>query len=245
MNLVTAKHQILLSLILLVSAFAKIGFSCSCQGVPPCVSYSEADKVFVGKLKKTNPNKRTSTTSFDATFEVQKVYKGDVAKTEIIGIEIGSCERGLASDKNYFSVGETYFVYANKNISSSRQYCDRTSLLSDAKSDLEYVNNLSDKQPRFSIFGAIYGLNSKELNDVKIQVKSDDKSYDLIPDQSGRYEFKTSEDKLFNVEILFPPRRNIFLNEVIVDYEDKETIVKYPAKFIRNGCSYRTFEVDE
>lgn len=245
MNLVTAKHRILLALFLLISAFAKVGFGCSCQGVPPCVSYSEADKIFVGKLIKTNPDKRTSTTSFDGTFEVQKIYKGDVAKIEIIEVEIGSCERGPASDKNYFSVGETYFVYANKNISSSRQYCDGTSLLSDAKPHLEYVNNLSDKQPSFSIFGDIYGLSSKELNDIKVQIKDDDKSYDLIPDQSGHYEFKTSEDKLFNVEILFPPNRGIRLNEVIVNYEDDKTIVKYPAKFIRNGCSYRTFEIDD
>lgn len=245
MNLVISKHQILLSLVLLVSAFARVGFSCSCQSVPPCVSYSEADKVFVGKLIKTDPEKRNSSTSFDGTFEVQKIYKGDVRKTEIIGIEIGSCERGQASDKSYFSVGATYFVYANKNISSSRQFCDRTSLLSDAKSDLEYVNNLSDKQPSFSIFGDIYGLSSHELNNIKIQIKDDKKSYNLIPDQSGHYEFKTLEEKLFDVEILFPPKRGIRLNEVIVNYEDDRTIVKYPAKFIRNGCSYRTFEVDE
>jgi hypothetical protein len=246
MSLVTAKHRILLALILLISAFAKVGFSCSCQGVPPCVSYSKSDKVFVGKLQKIDPDTTLSTYAINAKFEVHKVYKGDVAKTESITIELGSCEREPSLGGDYFSVGKTYFVYSNKNISSTRQYCDRTSLLSDAKSDLEYVNNLSDKQPIFSIFGDIYGLNDKELKDIKIQLKSDDnKSYSLIPDQSGRYEFKTSEDKLFNVEILFPPNRGIRLNEVIVNYEDDKTIVKYPAKFIRNGCSYKDFEVEK
>lgn len=244
-NLEGNYRRILLALILLLSAFAEIGFGCSCQVIPPCVNYSKSDKVFVGKLKKIDPSEKSSMYALDASFEVQKVYKGNVAKTELITIEIGSCERKSFFGEEYFSVGKTYFVYADNNLSSSIQYCDRTGLISEAKLDLEYVNSLSDKQPNFLIYGDIYGLSEKELSNIKIQIKSDNKSYNLTPDKFGSYEFKTIEDKSFNVEILFPPKREIRLYDVIVNYKADKTTVEYPAKFIRNGCSYRTFEVEE
>src|SRR4028118_516905 len=73
-----------LSVILLVClfSFSGIAAACSCNIPPPCVAYTRADAVFIGKLVKIEETKESYLAL--AHYEVEKIFKGEVSKNEII-----------------------------------------------------------------------------------------------------------------------------------------------------------------
>lgn len=211
-------------------------FGCSCEIVPACVTYTEADKVFVGKLESISEDEKSRIRTISAQYKVEKSYKGNVGEIEMVKFEVGSCERT-------FKVGESYFVYVYSNINFSRQYCDRTNILSQASADLDYVSSLSQTNPKFSIFGNIYGLSNSNLKKLSIKIERDGEEFNFSPSPDGLYNFDTAKDGLYNVQITFPFQTGIYANNTFINYENSKPIIKYSAKFTKNGCSYRAFEV--
>lgn len=211
-------------------------FGCSCNVVPPCVSYTEAVKVFVGKLQSISEIEQATIPSVYVKFSVEKVYKGDLGKTELVKFETGGCKRT-------FKLGESYFVYVYDDINFSRQYCDRTDILSNASLDINYVNDLTENNPKFSIFGDIYGVSESDLNNLNVQIKNDDERFNVLLNSLGHYNFNAVKDKKYEVQITIPFEAEIYTNDVNINYENGRSVIKYSTKFSKNGCSYRAFNV--
>ncbi len=211
-------------------------FACSCLLAPPCVAYSESEKVFIGELEEIIEDKNSRIYTVYGRFRVERSFKGNPAKTEKVKFEMGSCERK-------FTIGETYFVYVNN--ASLRQYCDRTNILSESSLDLDYVNSLSKTSPKYSISGDIIGLSELELNELNIKISDGDVEYEVKPDQLGQIKFDTTKDTSYNVRISIPFKAFVDTNNVIVNNTSSRTTIEYKSNFIPNGCSYRRIRVSK
>lgn len=130
---------------------------------------------------------------------VNKVYKGEVKKGELLKIDQGSgsdCGWVFTED----SVGSEYLFYTNgsriKNNKNAPQiyyvsFCGRSTGLKHAHSDLLYLDNLEKLRGKTRISGTIssYGENKPSPVGLKIKIIGEDgKSYTIKTDKNGAYE---------------------------------------------------------
>lgn len=105
------------------------------------------DAIFTGKVLNITENQEADNIS--VKLRVISVWKGQIKKTVTVlsGLHGGNC-------RYYFEVGSTYLVYADNStmyspvISLSTGSCDRTSMLSAAKTDIRFLGK--SRKPRKS-----------------------------------------------------------------------------------------------
>lgn len=146
------KYTFLLLLPFLILTPIKRANACSCLPPPPAMeSLEQAAAVFAGKVVKVEPApSETNVEPIKVTFEVSKVWKGELNKTTIVSTAANSAMCG-----NYFEVGEKYLVYAySEGDELMTNICSRTARLKDARQDINDLGsalkpqkNCSDSMP--------------------------------------------------------------------------------------------------
>lgn len=231
-----------LSLLTVFLYLPNFALACNCSIPPPCVAYTRADAVFIGKLQKiveeTNNDSSINTTY--AYFNVERIFKGKVEKVEVIELRQGNCG-------TTFRVGEKYFVY--RESPAIIRACTRTGLfLEDSPKDDEdfiYASSLSETNPIFNIGGEIPGLNEEEKKAAKVFIKNGEKTYQPLIDIYGTFDFKTAEKGTYNVKIVLPFEAHVEVTSGDVGYivesirSEGETTVSYSVKFKPNSCDNR------
>jgi hypothetical protein len=212
---------------------------CSCSIPAPCVAYSRADAVFIGKLQKLVDDENLIDATY-AYFEVEKIFKGKVGKVEVVKLIQGDC--GAT-----FKEGEKYFVY--KDNSGYIRPCNRThkfsEVLSKENDDFIYASSLTAANPTFTISGKIELLSESEKKNVKVLIEDGKSKYEPEIDAYGAFSQKVTKKRIYDVKIMLPFDAAIEVTSGDVGYDVKvsrsenQTIISYKVEFKPNSCEDR------
>lgn len=188
--------KILLSLALILFAFAVETNACQCAGPGrPCEAYGDAAAIFVGTVTFSSSIK-IKDTDFEYTQRLVRLHiDRPIRNVNTSDIEVvtgwGDTDCGFP-----FRLGGQYLVYANNHQGKlETSICTRTRPLSDAAADLEYIGGLSKAAAGGTIFGEVelrrpsrgeeYPL--PPLKDAKIVIKGPDKQFERKTDAEGKF----------------------------------------------------------
>jgi hypothetical protein len=241
------KKNYLLSFTILFVIFLSFAnvIACECNLPQICVAYSRAKKVFIGKLVKVEENELLSRNIVKVHFSVEKTYKGETQKVEIVTFKNSDC---LIIK---FKEGEKYFVYAeNANFNT---YCNRTTYLSSAKKEIEHVNSLAKNKPIFNIKGVIARgdtISDDELRKIEIFVTIRNKKNKVILNEGGMFNYTVTKKGLYKINILVPFDSRIttmndlpVFGDVRVITTSDSTLISYNLEFKPNECDFREIQI--
>lgn len=223
--------------------------ACSCLSAgPPCQAFWKADAVFLATVKSKSvvtvevdsETKRTEQ-QVSVRFLVDDVYRGLLGGSDVeilTGIDSAACGYN-------FEKGKRYLVYAQEDGNKLRTtLCSRTRLLTDAKKDLLYFQNLPPEGSGASISVKVLTRSASNettaMPGVKVTAEGPDKLFEGRTGSSGQYEFKRLPPGKYTVksEIAQTPR-NQWQAEVTV--EDRACVeVEFSNNVAAPGFALRT-----
>lgn len=183
-------------LILLLPAYDVL--ACSCGNVPsPCEAYQNADAVFIGIVKKVEPELSGRDIIYNEQTAYMQVEKG--FKRATVGEEI------VLRQPNHncapkFETGTRHLLYANLHEDSKTWEvlgCGRSTSADSAHDDLSYLENLSEAAKQTRLSGSIEHYEDtlekgfsliKPLTGIKVSIVGQDKSYEAYTNRHGVYE---------------------------------------------------------
>jgi hypothetical protein len=222
-------YKVLFVIVLLVLVSFDKALSCDCHSQHVCVDYSQAKFVFIGKLLKVVDVDKTNQFDVYAHFKVEKTFKGKTDVVEVVKFNI-SCRENFK-----FEIGERYLVYSD----DFKNPCNRTDLLSNLKSDLDYIKTLSERIPSFTIHGKL-GITESEAKETKVIINDGKREYLTEVDKYGQYSFVSTNNTNFHIKIVLP-----FYAEVngygikAVSFKPNQTTIEYDVSFKPNECNFR------
>jgi hypothetical protein len=232
---------------LFVFAVVTISFSlfvadvdaCQCrERDPACAQYASADVVFVGSVIKISRTEQDWRNRID--FSMQRTVKGLSSSTVQLVNSAGSCDVSFAE-------GKTYLVYAFRDSERKElytHYCTRTTELSNATSDLAFLNNrLSEKRQSHQILGVLAD-NDKRVMQTSIVASSGGRKYRTTSDKDGRFMLNVPGSGRYRVRIHLP----LYADVVGTDIELRKIsnrvrtrtsiIIEYEVIAEPNSCSF-------
>lgn len=213
-------------------------FACGCigtfEGFRPCQAFWGADVVFTGRVSEitrplpvdpSNPD-IVSDNGRLVRFEINDTFRGVAAggRVELV-LPGSSCDYG-------FEAGQSYFVYAGRNPQNGRistSNCGRTRPLAEAEDDLAYARDLRAGKRGPSVFGVVLRHVRASAKDyartegIKVRIKKDDRTYEAVTNDQGRFEFFDLPDGDYRVWADIP-------NGLRPAFED-------PAEFYEKGVT--------
>ena len=174
------------------------------------------------------------------TFRVEEPFRGvDAVEVKVVtGIGGGDCGYN-------FQIGERYLVYAGRDAKGDAyptSICTRTRLVSEAGEDLEYIRNLSKREPGAVLSGDIRryrrNLETDEteqlgpLSEIEISVEGASMSYRVRTDKEGKYKVTGLVPGKYKVKPLLPKEISGYTSE-------EETVL------LERGCSVVSFSVTD
>ncbi|HET8783365.1 MAG TPA: hypothetical protein VFM63_13155 [Pyrinomonadaceae bacterium] len=222
--------KFLLSVALVLFAFAASAVACSCAGPgQPCEAYGDAAAVFVGTVTFASSIK-VKEAGYEFTNRLIRLHVDralrnvDTSDVEVV-TGLGDADCGFG-----FRLGGQYLVYAYSHDGRLQtSICTRTRPLSDAAADLEYINGLSKAAPGGTIFGQAelrrpsrgeeYPL--PPLKDAKIVIKGPDKQFERKTDAEGKYTISGLPPGKYKVRIELQDGLSIYNPEVEVELLDR------------------------
>lgn len=114
-----------------------IVYACKCRTPSPDIALSRADAVFEGRVESVWPKLFPKTGLVWPTykFRIFRAWKGEFKdKYVVLCLDRTDCAY-------FFSVGQTYLVYANRNFFDhlTSTFCSRTKFANEAKEDFEFL----------------------------------------------------------------------------------------------------------
>lgn len=202
---VKAKAKGFLLALTIVAATASLANACTCGEISACEAFANASAVFVGVVTKAGI--RSVQTQFPATamsatrtnggpaahFKIEEAF-GGIATDEI------DISGGGTTCDYYFKEGERYLVYAYRNedgTSFTTNICSRTSPLSQATDDLNYLRGAVKGSPGGTVFGDIFReprnvtdeeAASEPIPRAEIIFENGTQSFQAISDEKGKFE---------------------------------------------------------
>ncbi len=202
----------------------------------PCVAYSRAEAVFIGKLQKVIKDKDEPDKIVYAYFEVEKVFKGKVRSIEEVKFSTENCKR-------IFVVGDKYFVY--KDNSKYNNEFNRTHPFYEESSDFIYANSLSETNPTFTISGKIEGISENEINSTTVVIEEGQNKYTPIVNKEGEFSFVVGKKAIYHIKIILPFDAKVWVTSGNIGYDVEvknyvnQTVIKYDLEFKSNSCDIR------
>lgn len=222
--------------------------ACSCMGnLPPCQAYGTTAAVFIGTpidLKPTTVKREGSGRMYEYPQRVF-VFRVDEGLRGVEGTSVQVTTGMGGGDCGYnFQIGERYIVYAGFDADSilSTSICTRTRRLSEAGEDLEYIRNLSKREPGAVLSGEIrrYRRNLETeqteqlgpLSEVEILIEGAGRSYNVRTDESGRYKLTGLAPGTYKVKPNF--------SEKLRGWDTER-----PVTLTERGCAIVSFSVTD
>lgn len=218
---------------------------CSCTtpigGSSPCLNYSEAPVVFVGKVSAIEKGKEIiqymgkseEIGSFLlAHFDIERSYKGlpDNQTKVNIGTS-GNCGAN-------FVEGKRYLVFARKipdgdellkvihgislNFDLLADGCDKTRLMPEGQNDLDLIEALVGGKPESRIYGQVTlierdlikghtGDNFKSAPGIKIEALNESHAFEAITDKNGKFLIRNVPPGKYKVQPMLPSTQSGYL----------------------------------
>ena len=222
--------------------------ACQCReyGVPICARYWRSDAVFVGqvvdiKLKKTPDNEDTY---LMITFMVEESFRGVSGPKVAVATATGtSCDIVFKKDKRYL-------VYATRD-NETRQFatgmCDGSGLAVNIDGALNTLRQLKQRQAGESISGRVISNRALGLPGIKIELTSNDKTFETLTDKYGDFTFALPGPGSFRVRVLAPYLALLtsYSDEVIIRRTSTDSLstFEYEVTLEKSECSYLVVDV--
>jgi hypothetical protein len=221
------------------------GFACTCmtqrmsegKNFQPCGALSYSDVVFVGTVTNIaiqGRGKSSPSGYMIATFSVQKVIRGVNQRTVQVGTNASTAMCGYP-----FRKGEKYLVYVRRDPDGrlKESLCGQTTLLKDAKADLDYLKAVEIGKERGRAYGTVLQW-LKGAPDGRIYQKRDgmrvrlsdpkaNRQFEAKTDEDGFYLFSGIPEGKYTVDVELPPGSRL-LNpiekppfDIVIDYRRK------------------------
>lgn len=235
---------------LTLGLFCQTAFGCECDYPSACYAYSNSKDVFIGTLKKLEIDKTIVPQKLHIYYEVKRVLKGDPQGIVKVTFDYGDCASNFGRD-DVRNIGKEFLVFRD---GGDIQYiCNRTSLLSDVKSDLEYFDKILASKPSFTIGATIKNLSPKELSDSSITIFAGKEEHKITLDSKGSFEFVAERNVPYVVKMMFPVVSVLnvrddmsFLTPLVrTTQKDGKTMAEYDLKFQPYSCDRRTIILGE
>jgi hypothetical protein len=191
--------------------------ACRCGAPTPCKAFADASAVFIGRMiggseKVEMENSADGKISYEAgtvRFAIEEIFKGRIG-TEV-RISVNS-QRNTTCGPYGLIRGEKYLVYAyayGDLAQLSTGFCTRTTLITKADDDLQYLHNLPKQGTGGRLYGTVwmykYDGDSTGLAGIHIIVKgADNESIKAITNRQGEFEFANLKPGKYQVEPLWP-----------------------------------------
>ena len=235
--------------ILLFPCVAANVYACQCrERQPPCAQYWEADAVFIGSVTDIVP--ADDPQSIDKAAEYEIGYKK-------VNFSVGRAYRGIegkrvelidsmTSCRYVFEVGSRYLVYAYYDSSTktfSTHTCSRTSKLSEAAADLDYIGKLANISSEKFITG-ILADGQNRLRGVKVVAERERRVYRSTSDRGGWFRLAVPEPGKYLVRIFLPHNVGVagasdLLDRISnVEKTNKHYVVLYEVEVKSSGCTF-------
>jgi hypothetical protein len=231
--------------------------ACSCGREPlPCVAFSGASAVFVGKVldaeqQKEAKNEDGIKSVYDVgaiRFEVVESFSGPIGERVVIRSGTGGGDCGY-----WFKRGEMYLVYAfGKAEQFSTSICTRTRLVREAEEDLAFLRTL----PKRGSGGTLYGVVNQYAGDmehgpfeskgpmagIKVTIQGLGARHELFTDNHGQYRINGLAPGDYDVRLELPPNLASTSSGDTVDRFGSYSGHKKTKVFDR-GCTENSFTV--
>lgn len=197
------KHLLPIALLLVLGTF-EVASACSCaMADPPCGEYGQADAIFLGRVvgsaeRESYTDDNGKKTVYDVgriRFLIQESYKG------VSGYEVEIHTGTGGGDCGYwFLRNESYVVYAYRSSEDNKLYtniCTRTTHLSEAKEDLEFLRGVGSSKPGATLSGQLtryFGdrehgpvKEGPKMAGVKVLIKGAGQTFETVTNEAGKY----------------------------------------------------------
>lgn len=236
--------------ILLLPCVAVNVYACQCrERQPPCAQYREADAVFVGSV--------TNIVSADDPQSMAKAadeYRIGFEKVSFRlehafrGVEGGSVEMidWMTSCRYGFKAGGRYLVYAYldpKTKTLSTNACSRTSEVSKAVEDLDYIAKLATAAPATAIAGVLAD-GEKRLSNVRVTAEGGGRFYRSVSDRAGWFNLAVPKQGKYKLRIFLPHNVGVagpsdLLDKISGVVKTKRYyVVEYEVEVQAGGCTF-------
>ncbi|HEU4507202.1 MAG TPA: hypothetical protein VFR78_03120 [Pyrinomonadaceae bacterium] len=197
------KHLLPLALLLILGTF-EVASACTCvRPDPPCGEYGQADVIFLGRVvgsaeRKSYTDDSGKKTVYDVgriRFLVQESFKGESGYEVEIHSGTGGGDCGF-----WFLRNESYVVYANRSSENNKLYtniCMRTTHLSHAREDLEFLRGVGTSKPGATLSGQLTRyIGNREhgpveegpkMAGVKVLIKGGGQTFETVTNEAGEY----------------------------------------------------------
>lgn len=193
--------------VLCAATFTQSIQACLCReyGAPTCALYWRSDAVFIGEVVDVKPLKNRWDDTYTyllVTFAVQESFRG------VSGPRVGVATATTMCD-TVFKKGKRYVVYASLDRQSSQLFtgmCTGTNLAYGNNLDeyLQELRQLKLRQAGESISGRIVTNRSMGLPGIKIEVTSNDKTFQTLTTKYGDFSIALPAPGSFKVRVLMP-----------------------------------------
>lgn len=231
--------------VVLVSS--KTGNACQCLiRAPASTDYWRADVVFVGSVTDIVPSfddldSSLRTKNRKVTLSVENMYRGSVGARIDLQDWINSCEFR-------FEKGRKYLVYAYRNTddnSLGTHGCSRTSELSHAKEDIDYINALRRGTVRQTISGVIQNpVLDRPHAGISVIASANGRQLKTTSDRKGNFKIPVTRPGQYTVRIYFPSGYSIggpapYVDKIKnVTTTRRQTVVEYQLTLSKGQSEY-------
>ena len=231
--------------------------------VPYCSSFVEADAIFVGTIKESDPivkeskyvNKIYEQKYNRLKFEVTKVFKGEISDSFEAFYNtswISSCSSELD-----IKPGQTWVIFAKKDYKEPFFHVEDNSFPYDARKEANQIHSLELLQRGESdngIYGQIqanYPLSLIFRKNYKVTAEGNGQSFATTMDEYGRFTFSPLSPGTYKIKMYLPfagfvrNQTRTTVEELIFD--EPLNLYTYELNFAtnENKCNYFSVTVDK
>ena len=192
--------------LLSISAFTEPIQACQCReySTPICALFWRADAVFVGQVIDIKPlqNKPDDVYTYVMVrFNVEESFRGVSGPR----VGVGGVTNTLCDPK--FKKGKRYLVYASLDDKANQLFagmCNGTTLAVDTDEAVKELRKLKQRQVEESISGRIVTHRYQGLPGIKIEITSNDKTFETATSKYGDFSLSLPAPGSFKVRVLVP-----------------------------------------
>lgn len=236
--------------LLCISAFTEPIQACECReyDTPICAQFWRADAVFVGQVIDIKPlqNKPDDVYTYVMVrFDVEESFRGVSGPR----VGVGGVTNTLCDPK--FKKGKRYLVYAYLGDKTNQLFagmCTGTTLAVDIDESVKELRKLRQREVEESISGRIVTNRYQGLPGIKIEVISNDKTFNTVTTKYGDFSLSLPAPGSFKVRVLVPYAARL------MEYSDDDIAIKstktdslstfeYDVTLEKSQCSYLQIDV--
>lgn len=220
--------------VLITFFYSGLAFACRCdKPAPPCKAFGEASVVFIGTVKgvvegvrKQKPDGEVDLTPRLFKFSVDENFSGTPTKEAEVATGLGADDCGYAFVKE-----ARYLVYAYRDEKDNRLYtssCTRTTRVTNASEDLQYLRGLASAPRTVTISGKVerylsYAENHAQANvpyeGALLSISGAEQTKEVRTDSSGNFEVTGLKPGSLELKLHLPAELTAYRSERVLKFE--------------------------